>query len=199
MTDNNRTVREVVNRAFEGMTSYRATFEDSLWPGGGFPPTIYTAPVGIAVCIIGAPGMVIRVKTIHTDALSSKGQGQVPLLINKYSTAPIGGVYTNPEKVPLDGNDTPALATVNVYAIAPVAGTLVGAVFEDDLSIEATWGYRGDRVHEDFGRGDGCQAILLRSTAEAVGLVLTRVATPFNGYVEWTEEAGIATPTPPVS
>ncbi len=197
MTDGNRTVREVVNRAFEGMVTYRATFENWL-PGAPFP-TIITAPVGIAVCIIGAAGMVIRIKTIHTDPLSNKGQGQTPLFINKYSTAPTGGTYTNPEKVLLDGNNSPALATVNVYTVAPAAGVLVGAVFEDDIHVENLWGFRGDRVHEDFGKGDGCQAIVLRSAAEAVAIELTRVATPFNGYVEWTEEAGIATPTPPVS
>ncbi|GAG46723.1 unnamed protein product, partial [marine sediment metagenome] len=104
----NRTVREVVNRAFEGIVTYRATFQNIL-PGGG-PPTVITAPVGIAICIIGAAGMVIRIKTVHTDPLSNKGQAQVPLFINKYSTPPTGGTFTNPEKVPLDGNDSPALA-----------------------------------------------------------------------------------------
>jgi hypothetical protein len=140
--------------------------------------------------------MVIRIKTVHMSVPSN--QTQSPLIIAKYSTAPTDGTATNPQSVPLDSNSKGARAAVNLYTVAPTAGTLIGEVFEDDISSFDSDAFRGDRVHEEFGRGDGSQSLILRSAAENVGIVLSDADTPINGYIEWTEEAGIATPTPGV-
>lgn len=175
-----KTVREVLNRAIEGVATYRTTFEDLV------------APTGIAVAIIGATGVIVRIKTIHIDVMSAD---QTPLLLRKYSTAPTGGTDTQPGLVPLDSDSEDARATVNLYTVAPTEGTIVGEVFEDDILIANP---DTARVHEVFGKGDSAQALTLRSAAEAVGIFLAAVSSPLNGYIEWTEEPGLATPTPGV-
>ncbi len=178
-----KSVREVLNRAFEGLPTYRATFAD------------LNAPAGIAIRIAGAVGMVVRIKTVHVDVPAAN---QTPLIIGKYSTAPTDGTATSPQSVPLDSNSDAARAIVRMYTAAPTAGTLVGEVFEDDIFTVAAAGYRGDRVHEEFGRGDGGEALILRSAAENVAVVLGAGSNPLNGYIEWTEEPAVALPTPGV-
>ena len=178
-----KSVREVLNRAFEGLPTYRATFAD------------LNAPAGIAIRIAGAVGLVVRIKTVHVDVPAAN---QTPLMIRKYSTAPADGTATSPQSVPLDSNSDTARATVRIYTAAPTAGALVGEVFEDDIFTVDDDAYRGDRVHEEFGRGDGSEALVLRTAAENVGIVLGAGSNPLNGYVEWTEEPAIADPTPGV-
>lgn len=178
-----KSVREVLNRAYEGLPTYRATFAD------------LNAVIGVAVRIAGATGMVVRVKTVHIDVPIAN---QTPLIIAKYSTAPTDGTATSPQSVPLDSNSDAARATVRIYTAAPTAGTLVGEVFEDDILILDNDAYRGDRVHEEFGKGDGGEALTLRSATETVGIVLMANCNPLNGYIEWTEEPAIADPTPSV-
>ena len=179
-----KSVREVLNRAFEGLPTYRATFAD------------LAAVIGVAVRIAGATGMVVRIKTIHVDVPAAD---QSPLIIAKYSTAPADGTATSPQSVPLDSNSDAARATVRIYTAAPTLGTLVGEVFEDDIlarDVTATEVIRGDRVHEEFGKGDGGESVILRSAAENVGIVIMANSSPLNGYIEWTEEPAIADPTP---
>lgn len=178
-----KTVREVLNRSVEGVSTYRATFEDLV------------APANLAVAIIGATGVLVRIKTIHVDVPSAD---QTPLIIRKYSSAPTGGTQTNPALVPLDSDSEDARATVSLYTVAPTEGTIVGEVFEDDIFTVDVDAFRGDRVHEVFGRGDSAQALTLRSAAENVGIFLGAISSPLNGYIEWTEEPGIARPTPGV-
>ncbi|GAG46726.1 unnamed protein product, partial [marine sediment metagenome] len=50
----------------------------------------------------------------------------------------------------------------------------------------------------NFGKGDGCESLILRSAAENVGILLEANSNPLNGYVEWTEEPAVADPTPGV-
>ena len=176
-----KSVREVLNRALEGLPTYRATFAD------------LNAVVGVAVRIAGATGMVIRIKTVHVDVPAAN---QTPLIIAKYSTAPADGTSTSPQSVPLDSNSDAAQATVLMYTVAPTLGTLVGEVFEDDIFTLDNDAYRGDRVHEEFGKGDGCEALILRSAPENVGIVIAANSNPLNGYLEWTEEPAVADPTP---
>ena len=176
-----KSVREVLNRAFEGLPTYRATFAD------------LNAPVGIAIRIAGAVGMVVRIKTVHVDVPAAN---QTPLIIGKYSTAPADGTATSPQSVPLDSNSDAAKATVRMYTAAPTLGTLVGEVFEDDIFTVDTDAYRGDRVHEEFGKGAGGESLTLRTAAENVGIVLGAGSNPLNGYIEWTEEPAVADPTP---
>ena len=177
-----KSVREVLNRALEGLPTYRMTFAD------------LNAPSGLAITLKGATGMVIRIKTVHVDVPAA---GQTPLMIRKYSTAESGGTPgTAGQSVPLDSNSGAARATTAVYTAAATAGTLVGEVFEDDIFTLDNDAYRGDRVHEEFGRGDGGEALILRTAAEGIGIVLGAASNPLNGYIEWTEEPAVADPTP---
>jgi hypothetical protein len=177
-----KSVREVLNRAFEGLPTYRATFAD------------LNAPSGLVVTLKGAIGMVIRVKTVHVDVPAAN---QTPLMIRKYSTAESGGTPgTAGQRVPLDSNSAAARATLAVYTAAATAGTLIGEVFEDDIFTVDNDAYRGDRVHEEFGKGDGCESLILRTAAETMGIVLGAGSNPLNGYIEWTEEPAVADPTP---
>ncbi len=178
-----KSVREVLNRAFEGLPTYRATFADLI------------AVTGIAVRIHGAPRMVVRIKTIHVDVPELD---QEPLMIRKYSTAPGDGTSTSATATPLDSANAAARATVLLYTAAPTEGTLTGEVFEDNAYAVDADAYRGDRVHENFGKGDGCVSLILRSAAENVGILLAANSNPLNGYIEWTEEPAIADPTPGV-
>ncbi|KKM89278.1 hypothetical protein LCGC14_1250280 [marine sediment metagenome] len=178
-----KSVREVLNRALEGLPTYRATFAD------------LNAVIGVAIRIAGAVGMVVRIKTIHVDVPAAN---QTPLIIGKYSTAPADGTSTSPQSVPLDSNSDAARATVLMYTVAPTLGTLVGEVFEDDIFTVDDDAYRGDRVHEEFGKGDGGESLTLRTAAENVGVVIAANSNPLNGYIEWTEEPAIADPTPNV-
>ena len=177
-----QSVREVLNRAFEGLPTYRATFAD------------LNAPSGLAVTLYGATGMVIRVKIVHVDVPAAN---QTPLIVAKYSTAESGGTPgTAGQSVPLDSKNDTAKATLAVYTAAATAGTLIGEVFEDDIFTLDNDAYRGDRVHEEFGRGDGSEALILRTAAEGIGIVLGAGSNPLNGYIEWTEEPAVADPTP---
>ena len=180
-----KSVREVLNRAFEGLPTYRMTFAD------------LNAPAGLAITLKGATGMVIRVKIVHVDVPAA---GQTPLMIRKYSTAESGGTPgTAGQSVPLDSNSGAARATTAVYTAAATAGTLVGEVFEDDIRpIDGSGQWGGDRVHEEFGRGDGSEALVLRTAAEGIGIVLGAGSNPLNGYLEWTEEPAVSDPTPGV-
>ena len=178
-----KSVREVLNRAFGGLPTYRATFADLV------------ALSGIAVRIAGAANMVIRIKTIHVDVPAAD---QDPLIIRKYSTAPADGTSGAATRTPLDSANDAARATVLLYTAAPTEGTLVGEVFEDNIYTVDNDAYRGDRVHENFGKGDGCESLVLRSAAENVGILLEANSNPLNGYIEWTEEPAIADPTPGV-
>ena len=178
----NTSVREVLNRALEGLPTYRATFAD------------ISAPTGLCITLKGAAGMVIRIKTVHVDV---PAVNQTPLIIAKYSTAESGGTPgTAGQSVPLDSNSDTAKATLVAYTAAATPGTLVGEVFEDDIFTLDADAYRGDRVHEEFGRGDGSEALILRSAAEGMGIVLGAASNPLNGYIEWTEEPAVADPTP---
>lgn len=182
-----KTVREVLNRAFGGLPTYRATFAD------------LNAPAGLAVTLKGAAGVIIRVKTVHVDVPAAD---QAPLIIRKYSTAESAGTPgATPQRVPLDSTNHSARATLAVYTAAATAGTSLGEIFEDDIlarDTDVNETIRGDRAHVEFGKS-GCQAVILRTAAEGIGIVLAAGSNPLNGYIEWTEEAAIADPTPPVS
>ena len=176
-----KSVREVLNRALEGLPTYRATFAD------------LNAPSGLVITLKGATGMVIRVKTVHVDVPAAN---QTPLIVAKYSTAESGGTPgTAGQSVPLDSKSDTAKATLAVYTAAATPGTLVGEVFEDDILTLDNDAYRGDRVHEEFGE-DGKEALILRTAAEGMGIVLGAGSNPLNGYLEWTEEPAVADPTP---
>ncbi len=183
-----KTDREVLNRAYEGLPTYRATFAD------------LNAPAGLAATLKGAAGVIVRVKTVHVDVPAAD---QAPLIIRKYSTAESAGTPgTTPQRVPLDSTSPDARATLAVYTAAATAGTSLGEVFEADILARdtgvANQDIRGDRAHVEFGK-NGCQPVTLRTAAEGIGIVLAAGSNPLNGYIEWTEEPAIADPTPPVS
>ena len=183
-----KTVREVLNRAYEGLPTYRATFAD------------LNAPAGLAVTLKGATGVIVRVKTVHVGVPAAD---QAPLSVRKYSTAESAGTPgTTPQLVPLDSTSPAARATLAIYTAAATAGTLLGEVFEEDIlardSGVANQDIRGDRAHVEFGK-NGCQAVTLRTALEGMGIVLSAGSNPLNGYIEWTEEIATADPTPPVA
>jgi len=171
-----KTVREVLNDAHQGLATYRAVFAD------------LNAAAGIAVILEGAANTIVRLKTVHIDVPAA---AQAPLRIVKYSTAATIGTRTTPAGVPLDSGSPAARATFGLYTAAPTAGAAVGDLFNDDILALAPGAgvyYRGDKVHEEFGKGDSSQDVVLRGVLEAVGILLIAGSNPLNGYLEWTEE-----------
>lgn len=179
-----KTVREVLNDAYQGQVTYRGVFD-------------FSAKGNTAVVLEGVAGFIVRLKVVHVDVPAGD---LTPLAIIKYSTLVSGGTRTTPAGIPLDSRNPPARAVFGIYTAAPTAGTPVGTLFNDDIlarSIVADQHFRGDRVHEEFGTGDSSQAVVLH-TDEYVGLVPTGASNPLVGYIEWTEEPDNDA-TPPVS
>jgi hypothetical protein len=94
---------------------------------------------GDVYCINGSATKTVKVKGIRVSVIASAGVVNVISLI-KRSTADSGGTPSAVTVVPNDSANPAATATVTAYATAPTAGTTVGTVRSQDISVATTSG-----------------------------------------------------------
>lgn len=139
-------------------------------------------------------------KTIKIWHIRVSGETLTTLAVNsvvmeKWSTAPTGGVAVALTAVPLDSNDAAASASlVQVYTTAPTEGSLIGTIgCNRHLHKSSTIvdGSAFDDVDWAFGTQNEVRPVVLRGSAQALSLAFG--ASPASAVtlaveVEWTEE-----------
>lgn len=151
-----------------------------------------TAPF---LVIYGSATKTIRVQNIVLSGLTLSAIAYLNVVVGKYSTQPTVGTATVLNKVAVD-SQLPAstAALVQGYTAAPTAGTLVGAVTSRrNLGQAATPAAAGipENIEFDFTNGKGNMPIVLRGTAEGLGVYFATApasAVSMMAKIEWTEE-----------
>jgi hypothetical protein len=156
--------------------------------------TVAYAPYATPQDIVGILGSGTKRVRVLRFAVSGRATtaNQLDVQLVKRSAADTSGTPTALTAVPHDSNDAAATATVNTYAAAPAAGTLVGAVRAQQINLSAAGsGGAAVPVEFDFGTAND-KAVVLNSAAEGLYLNLNGAAMPagtvLNVFVEWSEE-----------
>ena len=148
-------------------TSYRAATAADLVAAAGVSP--FFAIQGSATKTIRVRKIIVTNPTLTATAVNS-------IVCKKTSTAITGGTATALVQVPLDSTSAAGTASLlNVYTVAPTAGTLVGVVDNKRLILGDTAPVAGASPLEvvfDFGD----KGLVLRGVAE--GLSLNFIAAP---------------------
>lgn len=145
---------------------------------------------GDILCVTGSATKAVRVKQIRASAIASAAVNS-SLSVSVRSSLNTGGTPTTLTAVPNDSQNSTATAVVTAYATAPTAGTLVGRVRAQKLSIpttSATAFAPNPAVFSFANNWD--QPIVLRGATQALCLDVDSTAGGnWELDVEWTEEA----------
>lgn len=143
-----------------------------------------TAP---CFAVYGSATKTVRVTLVRVTATIATAALEAVQII-KFSTAPSAGTSTAFTAIPLDALDPATTATSLLkYTVAPTAGTAVGAV-ESFRCLAGSATVTGNcQVEWNFGDRPGARTIVLRGTAQGIGIIVTVGAT-VDATVEFTEE-----------
>lgn len=131
--------------------------------------------IGQTIEIVGSGSKTVNIITVFL----SKPSVQVNVTVTRQTVKSTVGAKTNPTPTPMATSAGAATATVNLYTVAPVAGTSAGIVFQDQVSP-------ADRIADEPGSRTG-QPCVVSGVAESVAISFDAVATINGGYIEWTE------------
>ena len=145
--------------------------------------------------IQGSATKTVRIKKIKVHGLATAA-GTMDVIINKCSAAGTLGsaVLTALTKVPLDSGNSAATAVVSTVGTAnyTTEPTVVGVIGAQRLMLSADGsGVNAQPAVWEFGK-DGCQAVVLRGTAQHVTISGNGDALPSGAKVdlevEWSED-----------
>lgn len=169
----------------------KATYRASTT--GLFTPAV-TSPNPF-LTIYGSATKIIRVQSIIISGLTLTAVAYLNIGLRKYATAVSGGTSTALTPVAMDSNNGASTATnINIYTVAPTAGTVVGDLSNRRVIGQATTAAAGgvpQVVDFDFSPIGDASAIVLRGVAQGIGLYwITAPATAVSmlARIEYTED-----------
>lgn len=141
--------------------------------------------------ISGSATKTIRIKHISIDGTQTSTNART-VILNKRSTANVGGTSTVLTSVPYDSTNLPATATVRYYTANPTTlGTLVGAFHNEKLIIGAANSADSDALVFSTIDSSASQDITLRGPSEFLCVNMNGVTSTgnlMNIDIMWTEE-----------
>lgn len=145
--------------------------------------------------IEGSATKTITIKRIAVSGTTLTAVQYLAINVAKYSTAASGGTATSAPLVPVDSTFAAATAAfVKYYTAVPTPGTLVGNIATNRTLAQATTAAAAglpDDFLFDFGDMPETKGVVLRGTAQGLGLIWTvaPATTPTVAVdIEWTEE-----------
>lgn len=155
-----------------------------------FNQTIATGSTSDVISLPGSATKTIRI--IRATIMGSTGTPvTVPLALIKRSTANSGGTSAALTIVPRDSQNATATAAPVAYTVAPTPGTAAGTLAMTQLPLKSVNTLVGASAFDILFGDHNDQAIVLRGTAESLGINLLGYTTgtpTLCGALEWIED-----------